>query len=309
MNIVIRVDPETRQFWKDKISSLLTEYSVYLWDEDDFSPEEIDFAIVWAPPAGMLASLPNLKAVFSVGAGISHITDDPTHPADLPIVRTTGDVLRQRMCEYVVLHVLRIHRRLPEIEAASQKKEWKWIVEPTASTKTIGIMGVGNLGMAAAQALSAIGYRVKGLARREKEVDGISIYTSDQMNEFLDGVEILISMLPGTPETENIIDADTIAQLPEGAWVINVGRGSQVHDDDLLKGLDSGQLGGAVLDVFRNEPLPEGHAFWGHPKILITSHTASAIEAAVGGQIIADNIRRFAAGDQVPDMVDLEQGY
>lgn len=309
MNIVIRVDEETRGFWKKQIEELLTEAQVFLWDEDDFNPNSIDFAIVWAPPTGMLSSLPNLQAVFSVGAGISHITDDPSFPCSLPIVRTIGETLNQRMCEYIALHVLRIHRRLPEIEEASIDKQWKWIVEPTANTKTVGIMGVGNLGGAAATCLRNLGYKVKGLARRYKEIKDIEVFTPDKLSIFLKDVDILISMLPGTPETENIIRKDTIELLPKGAWIINVGRGSQIKDDDLLEALDSGHIKGAVLDVFRTEPLPSSHEFWGHPQILITSHTASAIEATVGGEIIANNIRKFVSGEQIDALVDLEQGY
>ncbi len=309
MNIVIRVDPETRKLWKSKISSLIQNANVFLWDEDEFEAKRIDFAIVWAPPSGMLASLPNLRAVFSVGAGISHITDDPTHPSTLPIVRTTGTVLTQRMCEYIALHVLRIHRRLPEIEAASQRQEWKWIVEPTAESRTVGIMGVGNLGTAAAKCLKTLGFNVKGLAQGKKEIPGIKVYAAENLVEFLNGVDILISLLPGTKETENIIRRETIELLPKGAWIINAGRGSQINDEDLIMALDSDHLGGAVLDVFRTEPLPKEHKFWGHKKILITSHTAASIDATVGGEIIAKNIQQFVAGEIPDDIVDLKRGY
>ena len=309
MNIVIRTDPSTREFWKSKISDLLTNANVFLWDEDEFEASEIDFAIVWAPPPGMLASLPNLRAVLSVGAGISHITDDPTHPSELPIVRTTGPALTQRMCEYIALHVLRIHRRLPEIEAARKNHEWKWIVEPTAESKTVGIMGVGNLGAAAAKCLKALGYKVKGLARSDKKIPGIEVYTPANITDFLNGVDILVSLLPGTDETENMIRRETIELLPKGAWIINVGRGSQVNDEDLIAALNSGHLGGAVLDVFRTEPLPKDHKFWEHENILITSHTAGSIEAEIGGEIIAKNILKLVAGETPADIVDLEKGY
>ena len=309
MDIVIRVDPSTRAFWKETISGLLPDANVFLWDEDDFDSSKIDYAIVWAPPARMLASLENLRAVFSVGAGISHITDDPSVPTSLPIIRTTGDVLRQRMCEYIALHVLRIHRRLPELEAASKAKTWNWIVEPTAESKTVGIMGLGNLGAAVAKTLKGLGYSVRGLARTRKTIEGISTFVPTELDAFLSDVDILVSVLPGTGATDNILNEDTIGKLPKGAWIINVGRGSQIDDAALLSALNSDHLGGAVLDVFRKEPLPEEHAFWGHPKILITSHTASAIEAPVGGKIIANNIRKFSANEEIEDLVDREQGY
>ena len=309
MKIVIRVDPETRTFWKNTLREKMGEMQVYLWDEDEFDPKEIDFAVVWAPPKGMIASLPNLRAIFSVGAGISHITDDPTLPRAIPIIRTTGEVLRQRMCEYVALHTLRIHRRLGEIEESCARKEWKWFVEPPANTKTVGIMGMGNLGFAAAKCLKSLGFKVRGLARHEREVEGIEVFGAERISEFLAGVDILVSMLPGTKETENIICKETINQLPKGAWVINVGRGSQVDDEALIGALDTGHLAGAVLDVFRTEPLPKESKFWGNPKILITNHTASAIEAAVGGEIISNNIRKYIRGEEIRDMVNREKGY
>jgi glyoxylate/hydroxypyruvate reductase A len=307
--IVIRVDPERRQWWKQTMSELLPEYEFVLWDEDDFDKGEIIYAITWSPPAGALASLPNLKAVFSVGAGISHITDDPSYPRHVPIIRTTGERLRQRMCEYITLHVLRIHRRLPEIEAASARREWKQFVEPVASNVVVGLMGVGNLGGAVASSLQGLGYSVRGLTREGKPRAGLEVFPYGEISQFLAGVNILISILPGTPETENIVRSEHLTQLPDGAWVINVGRGSQVNDEDLLAALDTGKLAGAVLDVFRREPLPSEHPFWAHPKILITSHTASAIEPAVGGEIIAKNIRDFVAGAPVADLVDMDRGY
>lgn len=309
MNIVIRTDPETREAWRARMSALLPDAKVYLWEVDQLPIEDIEFAIVWAPPKGMLASLPNLKAVFSVGAGVSHITDDPSLPPDLAIVRTTGPVLRQRMCEYVALHVLRIHRRLPEIEEARRAHEWKWIVEPTAESKTIGIMGLGNLGAAAAQTLKGLGYRVKGLSQSARPLPGVDVYPSSELARFLEGLDILVSMLPSTPATENIISQATINQLPKGAWIINVGRGSQVNDADLIAAIETDHISGAVLDVFRTEPLPKDHAFWDCAKILITHHTASAIEAAVGGELIAANIRRFIRGEFIEDMIDRAKGY
>jgi glyoxylate/hydroxypyruvate reductase len=307
--VVIRVDPERRQWWKETMSKLLPELDVVLWDEDKFRKEDISYAIVWAPPRGALASLPNLECVLSVGAGVAHITEDPSYPRKVPIIRTVGTALRQRMCEYVALHVLRIHRRLPEIEEAARAGEWKQFVEPVASNIVVGVMGVGNLGTAVGSTLRGLGYQVKGWSRRGRPVEGIKIYTRDQLPAFLEGVHILVSILPGTADTENVIDSRTISLLPKGAWVINVGRGSQVNESDLIAGLNSGHLAGAVLDVFRREPLPSDHPFWKHPKILITSHTASAIEPSVGGTIIAENLRAFMRGEKVSDVVDIEQGY
>jgi glyoxylate/hydroxypyruvate reductase len=307
--VVIRVDPERREWWKETMSRLLPELDVVLWDEDKYRKEDISYAIVWSPPVGGLASLPNLECVLSVGAGVAHITDDPTYPRKVPIIRTVGAALRQRMCEYVALHVLRIHRRLPEIEKAARAGEWKQFVEPVASNILVGLLGIGNLGAAVASTLRGLGYQVSGWSRRGRPIDGVRIFAHGQLSQFLSGVNILISILPGTADTQDIINKSTISQLPQGSWVINVGRGSQVNDVDLIAALDSGHLAGAVLDVFRREPLPIDHPFWKHPKILITSHTASAIEPSVGGTIIAENLRAFMNGQKIADVVDIEQGY
>lgn len=307
--VVIRVDPERRAWWKETMSALAPEFKFVLWDEDEFEKGKVEYAIVWAPPHGMLASLPKLKCVFSVGAGVSHITEDPTFPKDIPIVRTTGPALRQRMCEYVALHVLRIHRRLPEIEAAAANREWKQFVEPTANSTTVGLLGVGNLGGAVGSTLKALGYKVKGLTRRGNRQADFPVFARNELGMFVENVDILISLLPGTPDTDRILNKKLFSIMKRGSWVINVGRGSQVDDDELLEALDTDILSGAVLDVFRTEPLPPTHPFWFHPKILITSHTASAIEPAVGGEIIARNLKDVAAGRPVADLVDMKQGY
>jgi glyoxylate/hydroxypyruvate reductase A len=307
--IVIRIEPERSQWWKKTISSHMPDLDVVLWDEDEYQKEDIAYAIVWAPPAGGLAELPNLRCVVSVGAGVSHITDDPTYPRNVPIIRTVGAPLRQRMCEYVALHVLRIHRRLPEIEKASRAGEWKEFIEPLASEIQVGIMGMGNLGSAAARTLVELGYRVRGWSRRGRPIPGLDVYGAEHLDEFLDGVQILVSILPATPETDHIICRRTLSRLPKGAWVIAAGRGNQIHDSDLLAALDSGHIAGAVLDVFRKEPLPSSDPFWHHPKILITCHTASFIDPSVGGQIIAENLKAFIEGRSISDIVDIEQGY
>ena len=171
--VVIRVDPERRAWWKETLQEQLPGYDVFLWDEDQFDEETVDYAVVWMPPLGMLESLPNLRGVFSVGAGITHILRDPNYPRSVPIVRTVNEDLRRRMTEYVVLHVLRFHRRFPEIEEAQASTAWRQYVEPLARDVTVGILGLGNLGGAASAALVNIGYAVQGWSRQGRPVDGV----------------------------------------------------------------------------------------------------------------------------------------
>jgi len=308
--LVIRVDPERRQWWKKTLQELLPNLRVVLFDEDDYEVSAVKYAVVWDPPLGAFSGMSSLRCVASVGAGVSHILKDPDYPRDVPIIRTIGESLRLRMSEYVALHVLRYHRRLPEVMAAHEARCWTQHLSPLASDVSIGIMGVGNLGSFAAHTLSSLGYRVSGWSRRPKEIEGLTSYHGDdQLTEFLSSATIFVCMLPQTSRTENILCRNVFAVMPDGSALINVGRGECLVESDLLDALDSGKLHGATLDVFREEPLSVDSPLWGHPKVLITCHTASAIDPAVGGELIAANLRAFIRGDDVPDIIDMEQGY
>ena len=308
--LIVRVDPERRTWWKETLQELLPELKVVLWDEDEYDLLEIEYAVVWAPPRGGLAKFSNLKCVVSVGAGVSHILNDPTYPRKVPIIRTVNDSLRKRMAEYVLLHVLRFHRRLPEFTDAQQKREWVRYIEPIAMDITVGLLGLGNLGQAAASALRCIGYTVVGWRRCFGPVEGVEVFCGQGgLQEMLSRTNVLVCMLPHTNLTANILNAKTFGALPRGAAVINVGRGESLVEQDLITALDQGHLSGATLDVFREEPLPASSPLWTHRKVLVTCHTASAIEPSEGGKIIAQSIKTFMAGGSVPDIVDIDRGY
>jgi glyoxylate/hydroxypyruvate reductase A len=309
MKVVLKVGGRRAQWWKQHMSELLPDFEVFLAD-DPMDRAEIDFAIVWQPVAGWLKTFENLKCIVSIGAGIDHILCDPELPRHVPIIRTTGNDLSVRMREYVSLHVLRLHRRLPEIVAAQPLREWRQIIEPPAHERGVGIMGLGNLGADCARCLAMIGFNVAGWSRSEKSIDGVTCYAGAQgLGAFLKHAQILVCMLPLTPHTEGILNAELFAQLPSGAKLINAARGPHLVDADLLAGLESGQIGGATLDVFHKEPLPSDHPFWDHPDILITPHVASLIDPAAGGQRIAANIRKFVAGEPIDDAVPMGQEY
>jgi glyoxylate/hydroxypyruvate reductase A len=307
--LVIRTGPARQQWWVDHMQALLPEIECRSWD-DPGDPAEIAYAVVWKPPPGGLARFPNLRCIVSIGAGIDHITNDPDLPRGVPMVRTTAFDLTQRMREYVTLHVLRIHRRLPEIEAAQPVREWRQLINPPAYERKVGIMGLGNLGADCARTLKTVGFDVAGWARRPRTIEGITCFAGDdQLRSFLERSEILVCLLPLTPETRGILNARLFQALPEGASIINCARGGHLVDDDLLAALESGHIKSATLDVFHQEPLPADHPFWDHPRVLVTPHVASLIDPVAGGKAIADNLRRFIAGEPVPDLVDLEQGY
>ncbi|MDH3661446.1 MAG: glyoxylate/hydroxypyruvate reductase A [Alphaproteobacteria bacterium] len=309
MALIIRVGPAREAWWLEHMQALLPEIACRPWS-DPGDPDDIDIAVVWKPPAGGLKRFSNLKLIVSIGAGIDHALADPELPRHVPIMRTTSDDLKVRMREYVVLHVLRLHRRLPEIEAAAARREWLQLINPLAHQRRVGIMGLGDLGGDCAHALATIGFDVAGWSRRPKTIDGVESFAGDrQLTAFLERTEILVCLLPLTSSTEGILNADLFERLPPGASIINAARGGHLVDADLLAALDRGQIGSATLDVFTTEPLPSSSPFWDHPKVLVTPHVASLIDPLTGGKAIAANIRKFLAGDCVPDLVDHEQGY
>jgi len=308
--LVIRVDLERRKWWRKTIQELLPDLQIVLLDEDSYDPQTISYAIVWNPPLGMFQEFPNLRCVASVGAGVSHILKDKAYPKDVPIIRCVNERLRLRMAEYIALHVLRFHRGLPEVEEAHAGRNWGQYIAPLANEINVGILGIGSFGSFAAKKLLALGYSVLGFSRRKKEIEGVMTYSGDkQFYEFLSKVNILVCLLPQTPLTEDILCKRTLNALPDNSYLINIGRGECLVEDDLIDALNSKKLNRATLDVFRQEPLPTNHPFWSHPKVLVTCHSAGVIDPAIGGVTIANNIKAFIRGDHIPDIVDIEQGY
>ena len=309
MRAVLKVGEARADSWKKHLTSLLPEIEILLVDEP-MEKDTVGFAIVWKPEPGWLRTFPNLQCIVSIGAGIDHILCDPELPKNIPIIRTTGKDLRVRMREYVILHVLRFHRRLPEVEAAQSSRKWHQIVEPPAHERRVGIMGLGNLGADCASALAGIGFDVAGWSRSVKFMDGVKSFGGEgELTAFLSQTEILVCMLPLTPQTKGILNADLFRKLPRGASVINVARGQHLVDGDLLYAVDSGHISAATLDVFDLEPLPWNHFFWDHPRILVTPHIASLIEPLSGGKRIAENLRAFISGEPVADLVPSNREY
>lgn len=307
--VVVHVGAARAEWWKEHMQSLLPEFEVFLWDEP-VDPGRVVAALVWKHPPGGLLRFPNLRVIVSMAAGVDHVLVDPDLPKGVPIIRTTGDDLTQRMREYVCLQVLRLHRRLPELEAAQSEREWRQPLTPPAPGRRIGVMGLGNLGADCARTLAMIGFDVAGWSRRSKQIDGVTGFAGEEGFEaFLARTEILVCLLPLTPATDGILRRSLFERLPRGASVINCGRGEHLVEEDLIPALDGGLIDYAVLDVFRTEPLPPEHPFWSHPKILVTAHVASLIDPEAGGRIIAANLQRFFAGEPVPDLVDVGQGY
>ncbi len=301
-------DPEKLVWWRDHLRELLPDHHINNAAEIS-DPQTVRYAVVWKPPEGLLASFPNLKATISIGAGIDHIAADPQYPASVPVIKTIGPDMTQRMCEYVALHVLRLHRQLPELQKAQTRKAWHQIVTPTAPDRKVGILGLGHLGCHVARTLTALGFDVAGWSRSGAAPDGVTGFNESGLNRFLAQSEILICLLPLTPETKGFLSKPILEQLPKGASLINAARGAHLIEDDLLAALGKGQISYATLDVFNTEPLPSDHPFWTHPRVLVTPHTASLIDPVSGGKVIAANIRKLEAGHTPDALTYISRGY
>ena len=238
--------------------------------------ERVRYALVWKPPRGFLAQFPNLKAILALRAGVDPIPGDPALPRGVPLLRLVDVGFPAQMAEYATYAVLHFQRRMREIAALQRQARWNQIDPFFTRDFPVGVMGLGVIGAVVAQRLAAAGYAVAGWARTSKQLEGVQVFAGmETFGKFLSRSRVIVNALPLTPQTENILNAGAFAAMPRAGYVVNVGRGAHVVDRDLIAALDSGQLDGAMLDVFREEPLPSSHPFWRHHKIAITPHVAA----------------------------------
>ncbi|MBX6321023.1 MAG: glyoxylate/hydroxypyruvate reductase A [Rhodospirillaceae bacterium] len=301
-----REDPEP---WRAAFARLAPDIFFRAWPEPG-PPEEVEYILAWKPPAEALAGHPNLRVLFWLGAGIDWLLDHRDRLPAVPVVRLVDDALTACMTEYVVLHVLRHHRRQPELERQQSQALWRPLPQTVPWKRSVGIMGLGVLGTDAARKLRALRFRLAGWSRTPKALPGVECFHgADGLVPFLARTEILVCLLPLTPETRGIINARTLSALPRGATLINAARGGHVVEADLLAALDTGHITHATLDVFEPEPLPPGHPFWRHPRVTVTPHVASLTDPEVSLPVIVDNIRRHQRGEPMLNQVDLDRGY
>jgi glyoxylate/hydroxypyruvate reductase A len=309
MALLFRSTVDSSARWRAQLTRLTSELEVRVWPEIG-NPAEIDYALVWRPEPGFLASLPNLKLILSLGAGVDHLLGDPQLPRHIPIVRLVDPHMTDAMSEYVVLQVLRLHRRDLDYRAQQEAGVWRELDQQNAGERRVGILGLGELGQDAAKKLTALGFDVAGWSRSEKHVAGIASYAGAAgLAPLLGRSEIVVCLLPLTTETERILNASTLALLPKGAALVNAARGAHLVEDDLLAALASGQVSAAVLDVFREEPLTTDHPFWHHPRVIVTPHVAAFTNPTTAAPIILDNIRRFEDGRPLLNRIDPARGY
>jgi glyoxylate/hydroxypyruvate reductase A len=274
----------------------------------DIPPEEVDY-IVYAPNSGLtdFAPFTRAKAVLNLWAGVEDVVGNTS--LTQPLARMVDHGLEQGMVEWVTGHTLRHHLGM-DLHIHGQDGVWRKDAPPLASERPVTVLGLGELGAACAKALAGLGFPVTGWSRSPKDIPGVTCLNGDDgLERALETAQVVILLLPLTPATENLLNADRLARMPQGAFIVNPGRGPLIDDDALLAALDSGQIAHATLDVFRVEPLPVDHPYWAHPSVTVTPHIASETRCNTASQVIAENIRRGEAGEPFLHLVDRTAGY
>jgi glyoxylate/hydroxypyruvate reductase A len=300
--------------WERRFRAAAPGRDIRLWPDRVGDPAEIGYAAAWLPPQGVFAPFANLRAVFSLGAGVDALLTDPSLP-QVPIVRVVDADLTRRMTEYVTLHVLLHHRRQRLYDDQQRQLVWREHAQPAAHEVHVGIMGLGVLGRDAAEVLVRLGFRVAGWSRTPHVLPGVeTFHGAAGLDAFLARSEIIVCLLPHTPATEGILNLALLRKLKRdgalgGAYLINAGRGRLQVDADILAALDEGALAGATLDVFPTEPLPETSPLWTHPGVTITPHnSAASVPEEVVGYIVRQ-IEGFEGGRGVDNAIDRSAGY
>jgi glyoxylate/hydroxypyruvate reductase A len=304
------MEPET---WVARLKALDPDRDVRAWPEVG-NPQEIAYAMAWKPEPGALDGLSNLKAVFSLGAGVDALLAIDGLP-DVPLVRVVDPDLTMRMSEYVVLNVLLHHRHMLRALDDQRARRWEPRDQPAASSVRVGILGLGELGLDAARKLTMMGFQVAGWSRSAKQRHGIATYFGEVgLKQMLGRTDILVVLLPLTPATTGIIDTVLLRGLARdgalgGPVLINAGRGGLQNEADVLAALDDGTLLAASLDVFVTEPLPESSPFWTHPKVIVTPHVGADSDPEALARYLMGQVHRFEAGEGLTNVVDRTAGY
>ena len=269
------------------------------------------YAFLWKPEHGLVAKHPNIKVIFYAGAGVDHLLADPTLPDHIPIARLSDDGLKDGMADWVVMNVLMQNRKVPEVMAQQRRKLWLKQPPKLPQDITVGLMGYGALGKICSERLKPFGYNLITWSRTAKEPEaGLIHYSSEkEFKEFLSKTDILVSLLPATKDTDDLINIDTIACLPKGASIINAGRGNVLDTSALLIAIENGHIAGASLDVFKTEPLPADDPLWDCEKVIITPHISAETRIETAVDYVLNSIKTFEATGDIINLYERDRGY
>lgn len=308
MSILLVAQRRDMKPFRNAILNADPNIDVDIWPDSD-NRARVQFAVAWNHPQDVWKSYPNLKVISSLGAGADHLLKDNTIPENVRLTRVVVPSLADQMADYVLTAVLNIFRHSELYRHQQKESVWKVQSAYQKDELSIGIMGLGELGSATAERLHVNGFTVNGWARTEKKLSGVTTFTAGSLGEFLNRSNILVNLLPLTPQTDGILDLDLFKELKKPSFLINVARGEHLVEEDLLYALDRDLIQHAVLDVFSTEPLPDSHSFWGREKITITPHIASVTDPDEVAVLLVENYKRTLSGLTLLNEVDKKRGY
>jgi glyoxylate/hydroxypyruvate reductase A len=309
MRILLHRGDGLSEPWARDFAAALPHAEAVVWSEGE-RVARCDYAVLWAPSAALLDQLSHVKAIFLMGAGVDAILKFGAALPPVPVIRLGDAGMAVQMAEYVAYAVLRYFRRFDDYEKQARRGIWSPLPQPAKEDFAIGVMGMGKLGMRVIETMAHFGFPLRGWSRTPKDLPGVECFAgAEGLELFLGGTRVLVCMLPLTPATAKLLDRTNLSRLPRGAWLINVARGAQVAEPDLLTLIRSGHIAGATLDVFRNEPLPAPHPFWKEPRITITPHISALTMRPEAVKQIVAKIHALENGQPVDDLVDRNRGY
>jgi glyoxylate/hydroxypyruvate reductase A len=308
MSVLYKSDVARGRIWARVFAERASDLDFHIWP-DCGAPESVEYLVAWEPPPQWSTTFPNVKVLFSSGAGVDQL-DLSAVPEGIQVARMVEPGIIQGVVEYVTMSVLMLHRRMPDYLRQQSNSVWQGAPSVPAASCNVGVMGLGVLGQAVLERLNVFDYSCYGWSRSRKSVAGCITFAGEEnLEAFLACCDILVCLLPLTEATRGILGKRVFSALPAGAALINAGRGAHLDESALLDALDSGRLSQAILDVTEPEPLPPSHRFWSHPRIMLTPHIAGSTRPESAALVLIDNIRRHQRGERLLDAVDRDRGY